>query len=60
MYVLAAIIKKELNIPRSLADMLQILSVNTFEKTPLIQLFPPEKLQTSAPPPPNQLQLFNL
>jgi hypothetical protein len=59
-YVLAAIIKKELNIPRSLADILQILSVNTFEKTPLIQLFPPEKLQSSAPPPPNQLQLFNL
>jgi hypothetical protein len=59
-YVLAAIIKKELNIPRSLAEILQILSVNTFEKTPLIELFPPKNTQLQLPPPPKQLSLFNL
>jgi hypothetical protein len=59
-YVLAAIIKKELNIPRSLAEILQILSVNTFEKTPLIELFPPKNTQLHLPPPPKQLSLFNL
>jgi hypothetical protein len=59
-YVLIAIIKKELNIPRSLADILQILSVNSFEKTPLIELFPPETTQIQLPPLPKQLSLFNL
>jgi hypothetical protein len=34
-YVLVAIIKKRLNLPRSLYEMLQILSLNLFEKTPL-------------------------
>jgi hypothetical protein len=34
-YVLVAIIRKRLNIPRSLYEMLQILSLNLFEKTPL-------------------------
>jgi hypothetical protein len=59
-YVLVAIIKKELNLSRSLTDILQILSVNTFEKTPLIELFPPEHNQIQLPPPPKQLSLFNL
>ena len=34
-YVLVAIIKKRLNLSRSLYEMLQILSLNLFEKTPL-------------------------
>ena len=34
-YVLVAIIKKRLNLTRSLYEMLQILSLNLFEKTPL-------------------------
>jgi hypothetical protein len=33
--VLVAIIKKRLNLSRSLYEMLQILSLNLFEKTPL-------------------------
>ena len=33
-YVLVAIVKKELKIERSLSEILQILSVNPFEKTP--------------------------
>ena len=40
-YVLAAILKKELGSELSLAEILQILSVNTFEKTPLLQLLSP-------------------
>jgi hypothetical protein len=34
-YLLVAIIKKRLNLPRSLYQMLQILSLNLFEQTPL-------------------------
>ena len=34
-YVLIAIVKKELKIERSLSEILQILSVNPFEKTPV-------------------------
>jgi hypothetical protein len=34
-YVLVAIIRKRLNLTRSLYEMLQILSLNLFEKTPL-------------------------
>jgi hypothetical protein len=37
-YVMVAIIKKELNSERSLSDILQILSVTLFEKTPLFSL----------------------
>jgi hypothetical protein len=37
-YVMVAIIKKRLNAPASLHSILQVLSVNLFEKTPLIEL----------------------
>ena len=37
-YVLVAIVRKELKIERSLSEILQILSVNPFEKTPVLQL----------------------
>jgi hypothetical protein len=37
-YVLVAIIKKKLNAQASLHSILQVLSVNLFEKTPLIEL----------------------
>jgi hypothetical protein len=36
-YVLVAILKRELKIPRSLTEILQILSVTPFEKTPIFQ-----------------------
>jgi Domain of unknown function (DUF4372)/Transposase DDE domain len=36
-YVLVAIIRKELNVDRSLHEILQILSVSLFEKTPIIE-----------------------
>ena len=38
-YVLAAIIKKELGFEISLYTFLQILSVRPFEKTPVLQAF---------------------
>ena len=37
-YVLVAILKKELQLPQSLHSLLQFLSVSTFEKVPLNQL----------------------
>ncbi len=37
-YVLIAIIKKRLHLPQSLYEILQILSLTMFEKTPLNQL----------------------
>jgi len=39
MYVLVAIIKKELNLSQSMNEILQILSISLFDKTPLNQLF---------------------
>ena len=37
-YVLVAIVRKRLNLSRSLYELLQILSLNQFEKTPLDML----------------------
>jgi hypothetical protein len=57
-YVLVAIVKKRLDISASLYEILQILSLTMFERTPLDQL-----LRLSAPEPEtlnsaNQLSLF--
>ena len=38
-YVMVAILKKECQISQSMYEILQILSVNTFEKIPLVELF---------------------
>ena len=38
-YVLVAIVKKRLHLPHSLYTILQISSVNVFEKTPILQAF---------------------
>ena len=37
-YVLVAILKKELRLDRSLGEILQILSLTLFEKTPILQV----------------------
>jgi transposase len=59
-YVLVAIVKRELKIERSLSEILQILSVTLFEKTPLFQAFsaivPPHSDTTFH----NQLTLFDI
>ncbi len=57
-YVLIAIVKKRLNLPHSLYEILQILSLNLFETTPINQLLMnprqfPEQLSES-----NQLSLL--
>ena len=59
-YVLVAIIKKELKIDRSLSEILQILSVNPFEKTPVFQLLTHSPHRFSNTPCSNQLVLFDL
>ena len=38
-YVLVAIIKKQLNVKRSLGEILQVLSITLFEKTPISEAF---------------------
>jgi hypothetical protein len=59
-YLLVAIVRKRLGLEASLYQILQILSVTLFEKTPILQALQPhdsqEKLFSSA----NQLILFDL
>jgi transposase len=59
-YVLVAIVKKELGVERSLSEILQILSLTLFEKTPIFQALSEQKPQDPEPPFPNQLSLFDL
>ena len=57
-YVLVAIVKKQLQSERSLYNILQILSVNTFEKEPLQQLLKECASQNAGDETCNQL-IFN-
>lgn len=59
-YLLAAIAKKELKINRNLYEILQILSVSAFDKTPLNQLLTQHQLQIPDNPFSNQLSLLDL
>jgi hypothetical protein len=59
-YVLVAIVKKELRVERSLYEMLQVLSVILFEKTPLFQALTASKVPDPDTRFPNQLMLFDL
>jgi hypothetical protein len=59
-YVLVAILKKELQLPRSLYELLQILSLTLFERVPLSQVvtaFPEQDLLDDSC---NQLSLSDL
>ncbi len=58
-YVLVAIMKKELKINRSLSEILQILSITLFHKADVYQLLTETKLQKEQAVPENQLILFN-
>ena len=58
-YLLAAIIKKRLQLPGSLHTILQILEVNIFEKRPIIQIVKDAHKQEPEPVACNQLNLFN-
>src|SRR6516165_6551626 len=59
-YVLVAIIKKELRVERSLSEILQILSLVLFEKTPIFQALSDEKPQDPNVDIPNQMMFFDL
>ena len=58
-YVLAAIVKKELKIDHSLNEILQILSISLFEKVPFYQIFTENCDEIISYTNPNQLLLFN-
>jgi uncharacterized protein DUF4372/DDE family transposase len=57
-YALIAIVKKQLELPFSLYQMLQILSVTIFEKTPILQGFFNFTDETENPSTGKQLNLF--
>lgn len=58
-YVLVAIVKKRLNLDRSLYTILQILSITLFEKTPLLQALSSVNYKEPEMGINNQLNLFN-
>ena len=59
-YVLVAIVKKELRLERSLYEILQVLSLTLFEKTPLLQALQAEIDASEQDTDRNQLRLFDL
>ena len=58
-YVLVAIVRKELRLEMSLSQMLQIVSVNVFEQVPLHELFAKTELRDDTLNSCNQLMLWN-
>ena len=58
-YVLVAIVKKRLALPASLYQMLQILSLTLFEKTPINGLFDAHDQKKSPLADPNQLNFLD-
>ena len=58
-YVLVAIVKKELKSERGLGEILQILSISLFEKMPILQAFSLQCTQDNMPSDCNQLALFD-
>ncbi len=58
-YVLVAIIKKQLGIERSLGEILQILNITLFEKTDMIQVLTETALETENSASSNQLLLLD-
>ncbi len=59
-YVLVAIVKKELKIDRSLNEILQILSLGLFEKTPLFEALTSQNVPNEDAAGHKQLSLFDL
>jgi len=57
---LVAIIKKELQLGRSLAEILQILSIALFEQVQLQQILMETPMQNKISQNHNQLSLFDL
>jgi len=59
-YVLVAILKKEHKLEASMYEILQVLGVMLFEKTPVKSLFDDDYYNFSKSSPDNQLNLFNI
>lgn len=59
-YVLVAIVKKELKVKRSMYGILQVLSLTLFEKMPLFEALALPNQPVSNTTIPNQLTLFDL
>ena len=59
-YVLVAIIRKRLGLNASLNQILQILSVTLFEKTPILKVLQPSDYKDDLLDSSNQLNLFDL
>lgn len=59
-YVLVAIVRKRLGLEASLYQILQILSVTLFEKTPILQALQSHESQFDLPDYANQFNLFDL
>ncbi len=57
-YVLVAIVKKKLKLERSLYEILQILSLTLFEKSPILKVLTTFNPPNQKPPRSNQLSLF--
>jgi len=58
-YILVAIVKKELKIKRSLSEILQILSISLFEKVPFSQVVTDYQNEICSQINPKQLLLFD-
>jgi transposase len=59
-YLLVAILKKELGLEQSLHQILQIFSLTQFEKTPVFAMFQNNNYTSMNDDTPNQLTLFDL
>jgi hypothetical protein len=59
-YLLVAILKKELGLPHRLHQILQIFSLTQFEKTPVFTMFENKNYNSQNSQSPNQLALFDL
>ena len=59
-YLLVAYAKKMLHLDRTIYEILQILSVSAFDKTPINELFTDNTIQDNKDPTYNQLTLFDL
>ena len=58
-YVLVAIVKKQLDLKPTLYEILQILSINIFDKMPINQLFDDALQQNFKELKDKQLKMFN-
>ncbi len=58
-YVLVAIVRKRMSLDSSLYQILQILSLTLFEKTPILQVLQASDFQEESLDPGNQLSLFD-